>query len=109
MKTMKYDKLVRDKIPEIIRKKGKEFTYRKASDEEYFFYLKKKLVEEVREFMEKPSLKEMADVQEVMNFLVKELGHTQPDLRMERSKKNEDRGSFHDRWILEEVRHKGEE
>lgn len=109
MKTMKYDKLVRDKIPDIICKKGEEFTYRKASDEEYFFYLKKKLVEEVREFMEKPSLKEMADVQEVMNFLVKEMGHTQPDLRMERSKKNEDRGSFHDRWILEEVRHKGEE
>ena len=107
---MRYDKLVRDRIPEIIRKKAKEFTYRKATDEEYFFYLKKKLVEEVREFVEKPSLKEMADVQEVINFLLKEMGHTQPDLRMARSLKIEDRGSFNDRWILEEVhQERGEE
>ena len=105
---MKYDKLVRDRIPEIIHKKGKEFSYRQATDEEYFFYLKKKLVEEVREFMEEPSLKEMADVQEVMNFLLKEMGHTQPDLRMARSSKIEERGSFNDRWILEEVQ-QGEE
>jgi len=103
---MKYDKLVRDRIPEIIHKKGEEFAYRKATDEEYFFYLKKKLIEEVKEFLEEPSLKEMADVQEVMNFLLREMGYTQPDLRMERSGKNESRGSFHDRWILEEVNHK---
>ena len=105
---MKYNKLVRDKIPSIIGKQGVDFVARKATDEEYFFYLKKKLVEEVKEFLEEPSIKEMADIQEVMNFLIKEMGHTQPDLRMERANKTEDRGSFHDRWILEEVSHKEE-
>ena len=53
---MKYDKLVRDRIPEILQKKEKDFTYRKAEDGEFFFYLKKKLVEEVKEFLEDPSL-----------------------------------------------------
>ena len=101
---MKYDKLVRDRIPEIIKKQGGEFVVRKATEEEYFFYLKKKLIEEVKEFLEEPSIKEMADIQEVMNAILKDMGYYQADLRLARHEKNEDRGTFEDRWILEEVK-----
>ena len=101
---MKYDKLVRDRIPEILQKKEKDFTYRKAEESEFFFYLKKKLIEEVKEFLENPSLKEMADIQEVMNAILKDMGHYQADLRTARREKNEDRGMFEERWILEEVK-----
>jgi predicted house-cleaning noncanonical NTP pyrophosphatase (MazG superfamily) len=98
-----YNKLVRDKIPMIMEKQEKSFTMWQADQEEYPSYLKKKLVEEVGEFLESPSLKELADVQEVINAILKEMGYVQGDLRHERAKKIESRGAFNERWILGEV------
>jgi len=99
-----YDKLVRDRIPEILEKKNKDFIAYKAADADYFPYLKKKLVEEVEEFLSAPSLKELADVQEVINALLKEMDYVQADLRRERAIKIEERGGFDERWILGEVK-----
>ena len=62
---MKYNKLVRDKIPEILDKKGVSYEKRIASDEEYKIELVKKLEEEVAEFKEALSSDELADVMEV--------------------------------------------
>tara|TARA_R110000824_G_scaffold58132_2_gene157457 strand:+ start:457 stop:726 length:270 start_codon:yes stop_codon:yes gene_type:complete len=86
-----------------MEKQDKSFTMWQAEKEEYPSYLKKKLVEEVGEFVENPSLKELADVQEVVNAILKEMGYLQGDLRHERATKIEAHGGFEQRWILGEV------
>src|SRR5437588_4774560 len=56
-----YNKLVRDKIPEIIKADGKECETRVLGDKEYLLRLHKKLEEELREYYEKESIDELAD------------------------------------------------
>ena len=69
-----YDKLVRDKIPEILSRKGKSYLAFKADDKQIMDYLTKKLYEETEEFYENPSLEELADIQEVVYALLDKLG-----------------------------------
>jgi predicted house-cleaning noncanonical NTP pyrophosphatase (MazG superfamily) len=61
-----YKKLVRDKIPEIIRKNGKEPVTRVLDEKEYLVELVKKLKEEVAEFEADHSVEELADIKEVI-------------------------------------------
>ena len=98
-----YNKLVRDKIPEILDSKGLSYLAHKAGDEELMSYLKKKLVEEVEEFSEEPSINELADIQEVVYALLDELGHSKEQLEQAREEKQSSRGSFKEKWILGEV------
>ena len=67
----KYNKLVRDKIPEEIENQGKECKYEILDDEKYSKELDKKLLEEVNEYISDHSEKEMADVQEVLKAIIK--------------------------------------
>lgn len=67
----KYNKLVRDKIPEEIEKQGKKCKYEILDDEKYSKELDKKLLEEVNEYISDHSEKEMADVQEVLKAIIK--------------------------------------
>jgi predicted house-cleaning noncanonical NTP pyrophosphatase (MazG superfamily) len=99
-----YDKLVRDRIPEILQKKNKEFVAYKVADGDYSLYLKKKLREEVEEFLESPSVHELADVYEVLSALLKDMDVTMADVRRERAMKIEERGAFSERWILAGVK-----
>ena len=48
---MEYNKLVRDKIPEIIESNNEEAIYRYLSDNEFKEYLKLKLSEELNEIL----------------------------------------------------------
>ena len=98
-----YNKLVRDKVPSIIAKHGKEFSTHKASEEEYLEKLKEKLLEEVEEFLEEPCLEELADIFEVFSTLIGTLGHTVGELRECAMKKVAERGAFSSRIILESV------
>jgi len=93
-----YNKLVRDKIPEMLDKKGISYEQRIASDDEYKQELIKKLVEEVGEFQEENVIEELADVIEVLEAL-KTLPEYQ-DVESVRLKKKEDRGGFEKRLIL---------
>ena len=87
-----YNKLVRDKIPEIIKADGKECKTRILSKDEYIAALETKLNEEVAEYQEDKNLEEMADVLEVLQAM--------------RIKKAKERGGFKDKIFLEYVAEK---
>lgn len=99
-----YDKLVRDKIPEIIKEAGKipitEIISGKLKEE----YLEKKLGEEVNEYLEDKNLEELADVMEVLFGLADHLGYSEEDLLNKRLEKKLARGGFKEGIILKEVR-----
>lgn len=105
---MKYYKLVRDKIPEIIERDGKKAITRILGEEEYRFYLEKKLDEEVAEFHESKSIEELADIFEVLYALSDYYGGI-PALLEELSKKVAERGGFIKKILLEEVIEEGRE
>ncbi|WBW96260.1 nucleoside triphosphate pyrophosphohydrolase [Oceanirhabdus sp. W0125-5] len=98
-----YNKLIRDKIPQIITADGKKFDTHIASKEEYTQMLEDKLKEETTEYLEDKNLKELADVMEVLFSLAENLGYSEEDLINERNKRNEQRGGFKERIILEKV------
>lgn len=98
-----YNKLVRDKIPEIIAADGNKFETRIASKEEHAELLEKKLQEEVNEFIEDKNLEELADVMEVLFGLAKNLGYSEEDLIKKRNQKRDERGGFEEGIVLEKV------
>jgi len=100
---IKYNKLVRDKIPLIIKEKKKEFTYHIATPEEYRVKLADKLVEEAIEFKDDPSLEELADLQEVIDATIKAFGYNKKQLQTEMKNKAFARGKFKEKYILDEV------
>ncbi len=99
--TKKYNKLIRDKIPEIIESQGKSCIVEVATDEEYVDRLIDKLQEEVQEFVENPCLEELADILEVVQSL--EHATSWGSLVLAQLDKRCDRGSFRKRLILKEV------
>ncbi|MBU3161258.1 nucleoside triphosphate pyrophosphohydrolase [Clostridium frigoris] len=101
MKT--YNKLVRDKIPEIIKVSGKPFDIHYAKKEEVFPLLERKLNEEVSEYLEAKNLEELADVMEVLFGLANALGYSEEDLINKRNEKKAERGGFEKGIVLEKV------
>jgi len=98
----RYDKLVRDNIPEIIRAKGVEPKLHIADDAEYWTKLKAKLAEEVAEFAESESAEELADIWEVIEAIMEYKGYTPAGVGAAKVKKAAERGGFKKRIILEE-------
>ncbi len=100
-KVVTYDKLVRDKIPENLEKRGITVITRTATDKEYITYLKRKLEEEVFEFLRDSNEEELADVLEVIKDIIRENGFTEEQIEMTRKKKLEEKGGFRKKLILE--------
>jgi len=100
---MKYDKLVRDNIPNIIKKNGDEFKIHIADDKEYSEKLKEKLQEEVDEFIKEPNAEELADILEVVYALSESLKITKVELERIRKDKANENGPFKKRIILDET------
>ena len=67
MKKIEYHKLVRDRIPEIIKKDGKTCVCSVLSQQDYLALLDQKLNEELAEYQESKSMEELADLLEVMS------------------------------------------
>jgi len=98
---MKYNKLIRDKIIEIIKEKGEIPITHIAEDEEYWIKLKEKLSEEVNEFLEDSNEKELADILEVVDAICDFKKINKEDLKKEKFEK---RGGFNKKIILDEVK-----
>ncbi len=98
-----YNKLVRDKIPEIIVASGRKPVTHIMSDGEYVAALEEKLNEEVAEYQDDKNLEEMADILEVLRALCTAKGCTLEDLEDLRKQKAKERGGFNNRIYLEYV------
>jgi len=98
-----YNKLVRDKIPEIIKKNGQMPKLKKLDESEYFSALNHKLTEEVAEYLESYSVEELADIVEVVYAIIKCKGLSLEDFEAIRNKKIDERGGFEERLLLVEV------
>jgi predicted house-cleaning noncanonical NTP pyrophosphatase (MazG superfamily) len=93
-------KLVRDKIPAIIRADGLRPVVYTASPEEYASRLRDKLQEEVAEFLASDNdLEELADILEVVYALAEQSGADRVRLERLRAAKAEERGGFADRIV----------
>ncbi|MGH4139476.1 phosphoribosyl-ATP pyrophosphohydrolase [Clostridium sp.] len=98
-----YNKLVRDKIPEIIKATGKSFDVHYAKKKELLPLLETKLTEEVSEYLEDKNLGELADIMEVLFSLAGALGYSEENLITKRNSKKEERGGFEKGIVLEKV------
>lgn len=98
-----YNKLVRDKIPEIIRATGAKPKMRILEEKEYLEALVEKLKEEVAEFEADHSVAELADIKEVMIAIREALGIHAGELEDARRKKASSNGRFKQRIFLENV------
>ncbi len=103
MKTISYHKLVRDKIPQIIRSQGNSCITEILSDEAYLAMLDAKLDEELAEYHQDQNLEELADLLEVLHACVLARGYTLEELEDLRAKKAEARGKFQKKILLKEV------
>lgn len=98
-----YDKLVRDRIPEIIESSGNKCEVEVVSDEIALEYLYKKLNEEVSELLEDKNLDEIADVMEVLFAIGSKYGYSEEDILNRRNEKKDARGGFEDNLILKKT------
>ena len=103
---MKYKKLVRDKIPEILKNQAKKIPviHTAENDEEYWQKLKEKLQEEVNEFIKDENENELTDILEVVYAICDFKKIKREKLEKIRIKKAKERGGFKERIILDEVR-----
>ncbi|MDA1817638.1 nucleoside triphosphate pyrophosphohydrolase [Bacillus cereus] len=102
-----YNKLVRNKIPQIIKNNGKTPTTRILPQDEYIKEICKKTQEELTEYLEATTkehkLEELSDLLELINALAEHEGTTLEEINDIRKKKAEERGGFSDRVFLIEV------
>lgn len=98
-----YNKLVRDKIPEIIASQGKKCDVEVLGDAEYLEMIDKKLSEELNEYYENGSVEELADLLEVIYAASVARGRTVEELEEIRKEKLSKRGGFESRLLLKQV------
>lgn len=94
MSTIKYSKLVRDRIPEIIKASGKTCVMEFLSDDEYLRMIDAKLDEELAEYHKDLNVEELADLLEVIYAAAKARGYTLEQLEAVRAEKASKRGTF---------------
>ena len=101
MKTI-HNKLVRDRIPEIIEASGKNCICQTLDDQAYLAALDQKLNEELAEYQQDKSMEELADLLEVIRAIIKARGSTWDEVEVIRRAKAEKRGRFEQKiWLVE--------
>lgn len=97
---IKYEKAVRDKIPQIIKSSGKNCNVKKLDDSKFLIQLEKKLLEELAEYPEGKNVEELADILEVIYRIAQLRGVSKEELEKIRIKKSEERGGFEKNLFL---------
>ena len=100
---MRYNKLVRDRIPEIMTENGVKASFRVLEESEMLTYLERKLDEEVREFHYSKNIEELADIYEVLKELIALCGASPSAFYHLCNLKIEKRGGFSKRLCLIET------
>jgi len=102
-----YNKLVRDKIPQIIEASGKTYTTRMLDEQEYRRELRQKAFEELEEYIsandDAMALEELADLLEIVHALAECHGANIEKVEAIRAEKAEKRGGFREKIFLIEV------
>lgn len=102
-----YDKLVRDRIPEIIRRNGGECAVEIMNDEDYRRALRRKLVEEAIEAAEAGPgqlVTELSDLAEVIDAVLAVEGIDRASVQAAQQRRRAERGGFNERLRLLAVR-----
>ena len=103
MSTITYNKLVRDKIPEIIKNDGKQCITEILSDDEFLEMVDAKLDEELAEYHKDKNIEELADLLEVVYAAAVARGYSVEELEKVRADKALKRGAFENKIFLKEV------
>lgn len=103
-----FNKLVRDKIPEIIENDNRIPKLRILGDDEYKLELLKKLVEESNEVLEakeskKDLIKELGDLLEVLDSTIKAFNLSLEEILILKDKRKQERGGFDKKIFLESI------
>lgn len=106
MRKIRFDKLVRDKIPDGQRREGSNVEVRILNDAEYIEALKQKIVEECQEIdtaNREEAVKELAELQEVLDCMAEALDATEAEIATFQAAKRDKAGSFKERLFVETV------
>jgi predicted house-cleaning noncanonical NTP pyrophosphatase (MazG superfamily) len=106
MRTFRFDKLVRDKIVAQQQQGGGKPDYRVLEGREYLEALKTKILEEASELDVADAdelVKELADLQEIIDCIVEAIGASKDDVAKAQAKKNAKAGSFKEKLYIENV------
>jgi predicted house-cleaning noncanonical NTP pyrophosphatase (MazG superfamily) len=99
-----FNKLVRDGVPELIKKRGERVTIARLDDEAFVRALRAKLVEEAHELLDTKDLGavmgELADIKEVIDSLLHRLKASKRDLDEEQKRKHRNHGGFKEGVVL---------
>ena len=107
MRKFRFQKLVRDKVVDGILNEGNKPDFKTLSEREYIKELKLKLLEEAKELPKAKNdniIRELADIQEIIDNLIKALGLVQEQLKEAQEKKNELAGSFKKRHYIKDIK-----
>ena len=96
----KFNKAIRDKIPEIIEESGKNCNVKKLKNSEFLVELEKKLVEELSEYQKSKNVEELADILEVIYRISELKGITSDELDSIKNEKAKKCGKFDDNLFL---------
>lgn len=100
----KYNKLIRDKILEIIEANGENPYWRVLNKREYLIEIKKKILEEAKELIQAEKkegiVNEIVDIQELIDVLTLEIGLKKSEIQKKQKIKNKKRGGFKKRLFL---------
>ncbi len=102
---MSKQKLVRDNIPEIMKKLGKKCNFKVANEEEYKKFLFDKLIEECNELVESKNnyesmINEMTDVLEVIDAIKNTFNLKEEDIQSFKLNKKNQNGGFDKKYIM---------